>query len=122
MRPFGAAARVAAAITMLVVAGCGSGPAATRPPDAVYLSANGVAFQLAVVQAPANEAFQLYFENLEAAPHNVNVADPTGTSVARGEVFTGPSGQTLQVPALAAGTYKLLCDVHPDMHAQLVAT
>ncbi len=25
-----------------------------------------------------------------------------------------------RVPALAAGTYQLLCDVHPDMRSQLV--
>lgn len=114
---FVAAVALAAAVGL---AGCSSGVNATRPPDAVYLSAKNLAFQQPVVQAPANAAFQLYFENLENVPHNVNVADAAGASVAKGEVFTGPAGQTLQVPELVAGSYKLLCDVHPDMYAQLV--
>jgi plastocyanin len=115
------AVSVVAVVAVVVFAGCSSGPAQTRPPDAVYVSATGIVFQQAQVEAPANRPFQLYFENFETVPHNVNVADGTGASVARGEVFTGPSGQTLQMPALAAGTYKLLCDVHPEMRAELVA-
>ena len=100
---------------------CSGSATQTRPPDAVYVSANQLVFVESQVAAPANEAFQIYFENLEVVPHNVNVADGAGTSIARGEVFSGPAGRILDVPALAAGTYKLLCDVHPDMISELVA-
>ena len=114
-------AAVLVAVATFSLVGCGSGATQTRPPGSLYVSANNLVFVEARVDAPADQPFALYFENLEAIPHNVNVADATGASRARGEVFNGPAGQTLQVPALAAGTYKLLCDVHPDMTAELVA-
>jgi len=116
------AVSVVALIAAAGLAGCSSAAAETRPDGSVYVSAKDVAFVQASVEAPAGAAFQLYFENLDNVPHNVNVTGITGGSIAQGEVFTGPSGHTLDVPALPAGHYMLLCDVHPDsMRAELVA-
>ena len=112
----------AAIVVAAVLVGCDAGPAITQPPEAAYVSATGLAFVQPNVAAPANEAFQIYFENLEAVPHNVNILDDAGVSVAQGEVFTGPSARTLDVPSLAAGQYRLICDVHPEtMRSILVA-
>ena len=108
------------AATALV--GCSSGPAQTQPPGSVYLSARDIAFVESSVGGPAGEAFQVYFENLDSVPHNVNVVGSDGVSVAKTDVFNGPSGRILDVPALAAGTYKLYCEVHPEMKAELVAS
>jgi plastocyanin len=115
--------RLAAGATLLAVTvlGCASAPDQTQPPGSVYVSAINLTFKEGVVVAPANEAFQIYFENLENVPHNVDVVDGSGTSLARGEVFNGRAGRALPVPALGQGSYTLLCNVHPEtMRAALV--
>jgi plastocyanin len=82
-----------------------------------------MAFQPAVVSAPAGKPFQIAFENREGPPHNVAVyrtadfKDP----VSVGEIFSGPATKTQSVPALDAGTYYFRCDVHPDMKGTLIA-
>ena len=114
-------AATAALAAAVVLVACSSGPTQTRPPGSLYLSAYQTAFVESRVDATANTAFQLWFENRDGFPHNVNVADATGASVARSEVISGPAGVALNVPALAPGTYKLLCDVHPEMRSELVA-
>ena len=78
-------------------------------------------FDQAVVTAPAATAFTIWFENRESVPHNVNVVDAGGTSLAKGDIFSGPAARPLDVPPLAPGNYRLICDVHPDMSAQLIA-
>ena len=117
---FAAAALVLAAALLA----CDAGPAATEPPEppsAVRVSAYALAFEQLNVAAPADAAFPLYFENRENIPHNVAILDEVGATIAKGEVFTGPSGRILEVPALAAGQYRLICEVHPNMHSILVA-
>ncbi len=118
-------ALVAALVVAVVLVGCSAsapaGPAQTRPPGSLYLSARYEQFGEARVVAPADAPFQLWFDNLDVVPHNVHIVDAAGTSVAQSEVFTGPSGKVLNVPALAAGTYKLVCDIHPvSMRSELV--
>ncbi|MEA2607483.1 MAG: hypothetical protein QOI00_2240, partial [Chloroflexota bacterium] len=43
----------------------------------------------------------------------------TGASVFKGAIVTGPAKVSYQVPALAAGSYRFLCDVHPTMTGTL---
>ena len=112
------------AVGLLLVVGCQSAPgapAATGPAGAVVISAGEITFDQASVTAPSGEAFTLWFENRVPVPHNVHVVAADGTSIARGEVFSGPASQELAVPALGAGTYTIVCDVHPGMTAELVA-
>ena len=73
------------------------------------------------MSAPASAPFTIWFENRETVPHNVNVIDAAGASLAKGEIFSGPAARALEVPALVAGNYRLICDVHPDMSAQRIA-
>ena len=74
------------------------------------------------ITAPADEPFQIWFTNLENVPHNVHVKDAAGATMgAAGEIFNGPGARALDVPALTAATYRVVCDVHPDMTAELVA-
>lgn len=119
-RVLAAAVFVAAAA---LTAACQAAPnvGQTIPPGAVYVSGLNNLFEQPRVEAPAAEAFTIYFDNREAVLHNVHVVDAAGASVKQGELFVGPSARPLEVPALAAGTYKLLCDVHPLMTAELVA-
>ncbi len=112
-----------ALIAVAVLSGCrtaGTG-IGTPPPGAIVVSANYSVFEQSSVQAPANQAFTIWFENRENVPHNVHVVTSAGANVALGQIFNGPAAQPLDVPMIAAGTYKLLCDVHPDMLAELVA-
>jgi plastocyanin len=87
----------------------------------VIVAAQNMVFVPSSVNAPAGEAFVLYFDNRDTVPHNAKLVDSAGqTIVTGGEPFTGPSARQTDVPALAAGTYKFLCDVHPDMTGELI--
>ena len=68
------------------------------------------------LEAPADTAFTLVFDNQDpTAPHNVVIKDPQNANVAIGDTsfFTGPQQKTYAVPALAAGSYTFVCEVHP---------
>jgi plastocyanin len=74
-------------------------------------------FDPKTAEAKANTAFQLVFDNQDnQAPHNLILQNPDGSNVAvQGDTafFTGPGQRQYEVPALAAGDYKYLCQVHP---------
>jgi len=99
------------------------GPTASVDPNApvVTITAeNGAAtagFKETTLSAKADTAFTLTFDNQDATtgPHNVVISDPSGTAVAMGDTtfFTGPAKRNYAVPALKAGTYSYLCQVHP---------
>ena len=42
--------------------------------------------------------------------------DPSGANVSIGDTapFTGPAKKSFAVPALAAGDYSFVCEVHPN--------
>jgi plastocyanin len=81
------------------------------------VGAAAAGFDPKTLDAPANKAFTLTFDNQDnQAPHNLALQDASGAAVAvQGDTafFTGPGQRTYQVPALAAGDYKYLCQVHP---------
>ena len=76
------------------------------------------AFQPAAVTAPTGQGLTLYFDNGEALPHNLVVVAADGSRPFSGDVFSGPSQRVYEV-TLAPGTYKLHCDVHPNMTGTL---
>ena len=81
------------------------------------LTAQGILFTATEITVPADEPFELSFENLDpGTPHNVAVyTDETAAeSLFIGEIFNGVATEVYEVPALAAGTYFFRCDVHPD--------
>lgn len=109
-----------------LVAGCvGSSsaiePGSAIPADAVRLVAAAAAFEPREIEVPAGEPVTLVFENREGPPHNVHVRDGSGGTVFQGEIFGGPGIRVHRLPALAAGTYPFVCDVHPDMTGRLTA-
>jgi plastocyanin len=95
-------------------------PAAPADPNAPVVTAKDMKFLEAEVKVPAGKAFQLIFDNQEGAPHNVAIFDGAGSKVFAGEIVSN-SKVTYQVPALAAGSYPFICEVHPDMKATIVA-
>jgi plastocyanin len=106
-----------------------AGPA-SAPPDPTgsaapigateHISARNIQFDTDQLEAPAGQSWTLAFDNNDPGiPHNVEILDATGASVFRGDVVTGPAKVSYQVPALAAGQYTFLCDVHPTMTGTL---
>ena len=116
-----------AAIALVALAACStsSGQAAepSIDPNALRISANNLAFSTDTLVAPADEPFQIAFNDQEGAPHNVAIyRDSSAAEKPFGEdPFSGPAVVVYEVPALAAGTYFFRCDVHPEMTGELTA-
>ncbi len=81
----------------------------------VEIDANDLAFSANVIQATADEAFTVTLVNNDTVPHNFSVyTEEGGEAVVTGEIIEG-GGTTVEVevPALDAGEYFFVCDVHP---------
>jgi plastocyanin len=50
----------------------------------------------------------------------MKISDSTGAEVFKGEVVTNQK-VTYSVPALAAGSYPFICEVHPEMKGNITA-
>jgi plastocyanin len=88
-----------------------------------HISARNILFDTDHLEAPAGQGWVLVFANNDAGvPHNVEILDSQGASVFRGDVVTGPTTVSYQIPALPAGSYKFLCDVHPTMTGTLTVS
>jgi plastocyanin len=103
-----------------------SQPASAAPSgsvqDAVQVSAVNSAFEQDTLTVPADAAFQIEFANNDAGiPHNVEIKDPGGQSLFRGDVFPGVETRTYDAPALPAGPYQFVCTVHPNMIIEVTA-
>jgi plastocyanin len=105
-----------------------SAPASAAPPPpssaatgaTLRLAAQNIEFDTDHLEAPAGQPFVLEFDNNDPGiPHNVEIRDANGASMFKGQITTGPAKTPYQVPALAAGTYMFVCDVHPNMTGTL---
>jgi plastocyanin len=112
-----------------VLAACSGATAApegaSQPPaggtgDTVSIVAKDIKFTTTDVSIKAGAPTQIDFDNQEGAPHNVAILDANGQTVFKGEIVSNKR-VTYQVPALAAGAYKFLCEVHPDMKGTITA-
>ena len=111
--PAGSAAPVASVPASAASSAAGGPPAIGAT---LHLSARNIQFDTDQLEAPAGQAFVLEFDNNDpGVPHNVEIKGANGASVFKGQIITGPAKAPYQVPALAAGTYMFLCDVHPTM-------
>jgi plastocyanin len=91
------------------------GPAASAPAgDAIVLVAKDLKFQTNALTVAAGKPVTIVLDNQDSAPHNLAIKDASGAEVFKGEIVSS-SKVTNQVPALAAGSYTFLCEVHPDM-------
>jgi hypothetical protein len=86
------------------------------PPGAVSIVAEGVKFTTTDVAAPANKDFTINFDNKDpSTPHDVDILGSDGSKLFDGQPITGPKQTTYQVKALAAGSYKFECSIHPTL-------
>ena len=102
--------------------GSSAAPSDSGAGGAVQISALNIAFEQTSVTAPADAPFTIHFNNKEGVPHNVDVKDSSGASKFKGDIVTGPKEVDYQVPALPAGDYTFVCDVHPNMTGTLTAS
>ncbi|MGH2474848.1 MAG: cupredoxin domain-containing protein [Candidatus Limnocylindrales bacterium] len=117
------------AAVLAACSGSSATPATASPPgsapagDAVTITAKDLKFGQTEVTVPADQPFDLVFDNQEGAPHNVAIYTDSSasTEISVGEIFSGPAQKTQSVPALTAGSYFFRCDVHPDMQGSIVA-
>jgi plastocyanin len=113
-------------VAALVLGACAgasspSGPPKSLDPNAIRISSKDLGFSTDRLVAPAGKAFQIAFDNQEAAPHNVSIYtdESASTKVFAEDAFGGPKQVLYDVPAMAAGSYFFRCDVHPDMKGTL---
>lgn len=90
----------------------------------VQVAADALKFDKAQLEVPADEAFELAFNNKDAGvPHNVAIlqAQGSGEALVRTPLITGPKTSTTEVKPIPGGTYYFQCDVHPNMSGQVTA-
>jgi plastocyanin len=107
----------------LAVAGCAAAPSPTsggNPSVTIELAADRMAFDRPTLTVPAGAAFAIRFENREVVPHNVAIRGGPGRMA--GDIFSGPATRTHDFPALPAGNYQFVCDLHPEMSGVLEVT
>lgn len=119
---------VALAAVLAACSGASAAPATSEPSaapeapagDAVTIVAKDIKFQQTDVAVTAGKPVIVVFDNQDGAPHNIKISDASGASVFKGEIVSGTK-VTYSVPALAAGTYAFICEVHPDMKGTITA-
>ena len=95
-------------------------PAGTSGGPTVAVVAKDIKFVTPDVAVKAGAAFAIDFDNQDGAPHNIAISDASGARVFKGDIVSS-SKVTYQVPALAAGTYTFICEVHPEMKGTITA-
>jgi plastocyanin len=110
-----------------VLAACGGTSAAeptTAPSGAstgdATIVAKDIKFQQTDVTVKAGAPLAVVFVNQDGAPHNIEISDAAGKEVFKGDIVSNAT-VTYQVPALAAGLYTFICEVHPDMKGTIAA-
>ncbi len=118
---------LALAAVLAACSGASAAPGETPAPQAgnpggatVAVVARDLAFVTPAVTVKAGAAFAIDFDNQDGAPHNIAISDASGAKVFKGDIVSS-SKVSYQVPALAAGTYTFICEVHPDMKGTITA-
>lgn len=80
---------------------------------ALAISSDDLAFDANVIQATAGEAFTVTLTNDDTDPHNFSVyVEEGGEEIVTGNIINEGETDEVEVPALEAGEYFFVCDVH----------
>lgn len=90
-------------------------PTAVPTGPVVRLVADNLRFATTTLTVAPDTPFRLRFVNDEVLPHNVSIYTDASKSrtLFKGFTFNGVRTVNYNVPALAAGSYLFVCDVHP---------
>jgi plastocyanin len=109
-----------------MVGGCGAPAANEAPPSVVagqlVVVARDIAFTPAEVTMTSDTALTVVLDNQDAGvPHNVALlgGPGEGTKLAKTEIVSGVAQARFSIPPLIPGGYRLICEVHPTMTANL---
>jgi plastocyanin len=117
-----ALALVTAACSGATAAPATDGPVATAAGgDAITVVAKDLTFQTGAISVAAGAPVTIVLDNQDGAPHNIAIKDAAGADVFKGEIVSNTK-VTYAVPALDAGTYTFLCEVHPTMTGTITAS
>ena len=124
---------LALAAVLAACSGASAAPETTQPPaggtaqpatggtgDTVTVVAKDIAFQTTDVAVKAGAPVTIDFDNQDGAPHNIAISDANGKTVFKGDIVSNTK-VAYSVPALAAGTYTFICEVHPNMKGTITA-
>jgi len=124
---------LALAAVLAACSGASAAPETTQPPaggtaqpatggtgDTVTVVAKDIAFQTMDVAVKAGAPVTIDFDNQDGAPHNIAISDASGKTVFKGDIVSNTK-VAYNVPALAAGTYTFICEVHPNMKGTITA-
>jgi plastocyanin len=112
-----------------VLAACSGGSGVTPSPvtpagspsgEAVTIVAKDMKFDPTAVSIKADTASDIVFDNQDGVPHNISISNASGANVFKGEIVSAKK-VTYAVPALPAGTYGFICEVHPEMKGTITA-
>lgn len=88
--------------------------ALTVSSGAVEITAADIAFSADTINATAGEAFTVTLVNDDSVPHNFAVyTEEGGEVIVTGDIIEAGETVEVDVPALDAGEYFFVCDVHP---------
>lgn len=112
-------------LAVMLVACAGAAPAPAMKPvaadgSAISIVASHMQFVQRDLMVPAGTAFTIEFDNRDSEPHNIAISGATQASVFKGEIVSATT-VSYSVPALAAGRYTFICDVHTDMRGSMTA-
>ena len=97
------------------------GSTATVSDGAVEITAADLEFDAETIEAPAGETWTITLVNDDSAPHNISIyTEEGGELIVEGDVIEGGQTVEVEVPALDAGEYFFVCDIHPDMNGTVV--
>jgi plastocyanin len=91
-------------------------PAASLSPNQTVVAESVLGFAQTTMTVPAGVELTIDFQNADTGvQHNWALYDPAdGAELFKGPIVSGPGNATYTVPALEAGTYDYVCDIHPQ--------
>jgi cytochrome c oxidase subunit II len=95
---------------------------ATPPPPpsgapALHETAKNIAFEQLSLEVPANQAFVIEFKNDDPSTvtHDIDIHGPDGALIQSQDPIPGGQSAQYSYNALAPGTYKFICSIHPTV-------
>lgn len=100
--------------------GGSTAPGPSLPPADVTVTARDIKFDPTSLSGTVGKSLTIAFVNDDpGVPHDIEVADDSGTILFEGQTIDGKAATVYTVPPLKAGSYKFVCKWHPTMVGEL---